>query len=286
MFDALLLRTFVAVVDEQGFSRAAHKLHLTQSAVSGHLRRLEQQVGKPLLQRTTRSQQLTADGERLMAYARAILALNRDAWTELTRVPFHGRVGIGLSEDFAEPRLLRALLDFAGQFPGIQLDVQVSIPGTLLDLLAQGSLQLVVGSLCETAAPGQLLWSEPLVWAGLPQSAAPLPEPLPLALFPEPCPYRAVALGRLAKAGIAQRTAMLCSSNWALRAAVLSGFAVAPMAVSQLGAGLCALGAEYGLPELPQAQFRLFTASDADPAVVAALTQVIVEYCSNRRSAL
>nr|BFD40782.1 LysR substrate-binding domain-containing protein [Pseudomonas sp. FFPRI_1] len=286
MFDALLLRTFVTVVDEQGFSRAAHKLHLTQSAVSGHLRRLEQQVGKPLLQRTTRSQQLTPDGERLMAYARAILALNHDAWTELTRVPFHGRMGIGLSEDFAEPRLLRALQAFSGQYPGLQLDIQVSIPGTLLDLLAQGSLQVVVGSLCETAAPGQLLWSEPLVWAGLPAAVATLPTPLPLALFPEPCPYRAVALGRLARAGIAQRTAMLCSSNSALRAAVLSGFAVAPMAVSQLGAGLCVLGVESGLPELPEAQFRLFTAPEADQTMTAALAQVIVEYCSGRRSGL
>ncbi|NBF06433.1 LysR family transcriptional regulator [Pseudomonas sp. Fl5BN2] len=286
MFDVLLLRTFVAVVDEEGFSRAAHKLHLTQSAVSGHLRRLEQQVGKPLLLRTTRSQQLTADGERLMAYARAILALNRDAWTELKRVAFHGRMGIGLSEDFAEPRLLRALQDFAGQYPGIQIDVEVSVPGTLLDRLAQGSLQLVVGSLCETSESGQLLWSEPLVWAGLPQPVTRLPEPLPLALFPEPCPYRAVALSRLAKAGIAQRTAMLCSSNAALRAAVLSGFAVAPMAVSQLGPGLAALGAEYGLPALPDAQFRLFTAPEADPAMVAALSKVIIEYACSRRSTL
>src|SRR5471032_3571184 len=100
MFDALLLKTFVAVVDEGGFSRAAARLHLTQSAVSGHLRRLEEQVGKPLLTRTTRSQQLTADGERLIAYARGILALHRDAWAQLTRTPFQGRVRIGVSEDF------------------------------------------------------------------------------------------------------------------------------------------------------------------------------------------
>ena len=53
MFDALLLKTFVTVVDEGGFSRAAEKLHLTQSAVSGHLRRLEEQIGKPLLKRGT-----------------------------------------------------------------------------------------------------------------------------------------------------------------------------------------------------------------------------------------
>lgn len=284
MFDALLLKTFVTVVDEEGFSRAAEKLHLTQSAVSGHLRRLEEQVGKPLLKRTTRSQHLTPDGERLIAYARTILALNRDAWAQLTRTPFHGRVRIGVSEDFVEARLLRAFQDFAAQYPGMEIDVQVGIPGTLLNLMKQGHLELVIGSLCETCEAGLLLWQEPLVWAWSAQPVTRLPTPLPLALFPEPCPYREIALRRLAQAGIAQRTAMSCNSTAGLRAAALAGFAVAPMTVSQLGQGLAALGAEQGLPDLPDAQFRLFTAAEADQAIVAALSQLIVEYCSTRRA--
>ncbi|WP_460146457.1 LysR family transcriptional regulator [Pseudomonas sp. S2_A02] len=284
MFDVLLLKTFVTVVDEDGFSRAAEKLHLTQSAVSGHLRRLEEQVGKPLLKRTTRSQQLTPDGERLIAYARTILALSRDAWAQLTRTPFNGRVRIGVSEDFVEPRLLRAFQDFAAQYPGMEIDVQVGIPGTLLNLMKQGDLELVIGSLCETSEAGLLLWQEPLVWAWSAQPVTQLPIPLPLALFPEPCPYREIALRRLAQAGIAQRTAMSCTSTAGLRAAALAGFAVAPMAVSQLGQGLAALGAEQGLPDLPAAQFRLFTSAEADQAIVAALTQLIVEYCSTRRA--
>jgi DNA-binding transcriptional LysR family regulator len=284
MFDALLLKTFVTVVDEEGFSRAAEKLHLTQSAVSGHVRRLEEQIGKPLLRRTTRSQQLTPDGERLVAYARTILALNRDAWAELTRTPFHGRLRIGVSEDFVESRLMRTFQDFAAQYPGMEIDVQVGIPGTLLALMKQGHLELVIGSLCETSDVGLLLWQEPLVWAWSAQPVTQLPTPLPLALFPEPCPYREVALTRLARAGITQRTAMLCSSTAGLRAAALAGFAVAPMPVSQLGQGLAVLGAEQGLPDLPDAQFRLFSAPEADQAIVAAVTQLIVEYCSARRT--
>ncbi|MFS2069113.1 LysR substrate-binding domain-containing protein [Pseudomonas sp. CT11-2] len=284
MFDALLLKTFVTVVDEEGFSRAAEKLHLTQSAVSGHVRRLEEQIGKPLLRRTTRSQQLTPDGERLVAYARTILALNRDAWAELTRTPFHGRLRIGVSEDFVESRLMRTFQDFAAQYPGMEIDVQVGIPGTLLASMKQGHLELVIGSLCETSDTGLLLWQEPLVWAWSAQPVTQLPTPLPLALFPEPCPYREVALTQLARAGIAQRTAMLCSSAAGLRAAALAGFAVAPMPVSQLGQGLAVLGAEQGLPDLPDAQFRLFSAPEADQAIVVAVTQLIVEYCSTRRT--
>ena len=283
MFDALLLKTFVAVVDEDGFSRAAEKLHLTQSAVSGHLRRLEEQVGKPLLKRTTRSQQLTADGERLMGYARTILALNRDAWAQLTRTSFQGRVRVGVSEDFVEARLLRALRDCAAQHPGMEIDVQVNIPGTLLSQMQQGNLEMVIGSLCETADSGRLLWQEPLVWAWAAQPFTQLPTPLPLALFPEPCPYREAALTRLAHSGITPRTAMLCSSTAGLRAAALSGFAVAPMPLSQLGQGLAALGAEHGLPALPDAQFRLFTAAQADPQMIEAVSQAIFDFCAARR---
>ncbi|MGN4051976.1 LysR family transcriptional regulator [Pseudomonas sp. SM4] len=283
MFDAVLLKTFVTVVDEDGFSRAAEKLHLTQSAVSGHLRRLEDQVGKPLLKRTTRSQQLTPDGERLMAYARTILALNRDAWAQLTRVPLQAKVRIGVSEDFIEARLLRALQDCVAQHPGMEIDVQVNIPGTLLNQMSLGNLEMVIGSQCETGESGRLLWQEPLVWAWAAQPLTQLPTPLPLALFPEPCPYREAALTRLAQAGITQRTAMLCSSTGGLRAAAFSGFAVAPMPLSQLGQGLTALGAEHGLPALPDAQFRLFTAQHADPQMIDLLSPVIVDFCSTRR---
>jgi DNA-binding transcriptional LysR family regulator len=283
MFDALLLKTFVAVVDEGGFSRAAERLHLTQSAVSGHLRRLEEQVGKPLLTRTTRSQHLTADGERLMAYARGILALNRDAWAELTRSAFSGNLRIGVSEEFADARLLRELQGVAADFPGMQISVQVSMPGSLLSLMKQGELDVVVGSLCESSEPGLALWQEPLVWAWSAQPVGTLPTPLPLALFPEPCPYREAALTRLAQAGIPQRTAMLCTSYAGLHAAALAGFAIAPMTRSQVSQGLAVLGAEHGLPPLPDAEFRLFSAPDADPRIVEAITALIVRYGASRR---
>ncbi|MNP81781.1 hypothetical protein D3C76_1802380 [compost metagenome] len=63
----------------------------------------------------------------------------------------------------------------------------------------------------------------------------------------------------------------------------MSGFALAPMAASQLGQGLTALGAEHGLPALPDAQFRLFAAPEADQPIVAAISALIVEYCATRR---
>jgi DNA-binding transcriptional LysR family regulator len=64
----------VAVKEAGGFTRAAQRLHLTQSAVSHQIRRLEEQVGRPLLCRTTRTLTLTEDGNDFLRYAEQILA--------------------------------------------------------------------------------------------------------------------------------------------------------------------------------------------------------------------
>lgn len=282
MLDPLLLRSFVAIVDEGGFGKAASRLHLTQSAISGHLRRLETQLGKPLLARTTRSLELTPDGERLITYARAILALGRDALAEFTRTPFRGRVRIGLSEDFANVAMLGVLHRFAARHETVEIEIQVGIPGALLPMMKRGELEMVIGAHCETQEGGRMLWREPLVWACSAQAGVTLPRPLPLALFPEPCPYREAALARLAQAGIAARIAMACSSNASLAAAVLAGFAVAPMAASQLVPGIVAVPAERGLPALPDAEFSLFMSRRVDPALGQALTAAVLEGAATR----
>ncbi|TJW43183.1 MAG: LysR family transcriptional regulator, partial [Mesorhizobium sp.] len=130
----------------------------------------------------------------------------------------------------------------------------------------------------------RLLWREPLVWAWADHTGVDLPDPLPLAVLPEPCPYREVALERLAKAGISQRTVMICTSNASLRAAAISGFAVAPMTVSQLRNGLVRVPESHGLPELPEAQFRLFAASKGDTPVLEELANAIMNAVPRRHA--
>src|ERR1700744_2957266 len=68
------LRYFVTVAEELHFSRAAARLHLAQSALSSQIRRLEAEVGGPLLIRSTRQVRLTPAGEGLLHEGRAILA--------------------------------------------------------------------------------------------------------------------------------------------------------------------------------------------------------------------
>src|ERR1700728_2019268 len=70
------LRSFVTVADAGGFQRAADALHLSQGAVSQHVRRLELAIGRPLVERRGRGWRVTGDGEQLLTQARRLLALH------------------------------------------------------------------------------------------------------------------------------------------------------------------------------------------------------------------
>src|ERR1700722_20826193 len=84
MFDTELLRSFVAVAQNGGFTRAAKMLNSTQSTISAQIRRLEDEAGRALFVRSTRSVQLTSAGEMLLGYSRTILCLNEDARLRLS----------------------------------------------------------------------------------------------------------------------------------------------------------------------------------------------------------
>ncbi|MEU0299581.1 LysR family transcriptional regulator [Streptomyces sp. NPDC006175] len=71
--DPRLLRAFVMVAQELHFTRAAARLYVAQQALSRDIRRLERELGRELFVRTTRQVSLTADGERLVPYARRVL---------------------------------------------------------------------------------------------------------------------------------------------------------------------------------------------------------------------
>jgi len=79
MLELDLLRSFVSVVDTGGFTRAGERVHRTQSTVSQQIKRLEETLGYPLLHRDGKQATPTEQGERLVSYARRLLALEREA---------------------------------------------------------------------------------------------------------------------------------------------------------------------------------------------------------------
>src|SRR5438445_9303474 len=122
MLDLELLRSFVSVVDAGGFTRAGKRVHRTQSTVSQQIKRLEEDIGQPLLNRTAKDVTPTEAGERLLSYARRLLSLAEEARDVVTRPGNEGAVRLGIPEDFAAYRLAKLLAAFPRPHPALRLD--------------------------------------------------------------------------------------------------------------------------------------------------------------------
>ncbi|MDH2050567.1 LysR family transcriptional regulator [Achromobacter marplatensis] len=274
VLDLTLLRTFLEVVDSGGFALAADALSLTPSAISGHIKRLEVLAGATLLERTTRSFEVTPAGETLYAYARNIVDLEREARARLSGTRLKGRLRIGSSEDFAGAWLAEVLQAFHRGHPEASIELKVGVTADLLRQQARGKLDVVFGKQCARVQDdGELLWEEDLVWAWGEDKPWKPGRQVPLAVFPEPCVYREAAITALGQTKQGWVPAFESGSMAGCLAAALAGFAVAPVARSQLREGLRALSRDDGMPDLPMTRFYAYLRS-AEPAVQALVAAV------------
>lgn len=149
------LRYLVALADERHFTRAAARSHVAQPALSQQLRKLEDELGLPLVDRTTRRVALTEAGELLVARARRVLAELDAAGAELQQVSglLAGRVTIGLTQTPGPLDLLPLLADFHARFPAVELAVREDLSTTLAAQLRADELDV---ALLSTVARGDL----------------------------------------------------------------------------------------------------------------------------------
>ncbi|AWJ87086.1 LysR family transcriptional regulator (plasmid) [Azospirillum sp. TSH58] len=275
--DLGLLRTFVSVVDAGGFTRAGERVHKTQSTVSQQIRRLEEQVGLPLLDRNSRAVALTDDGERLLGYARRLLALNDEANAVLSGRPAAEVVRLGVPEDYAVERLPRLLADFARANRRLRLDVRCDLSVRLRADVECGDLDIALVKQ-EPGRPGALrAWREPLCWVGPAAEDLHREDPLPLVLFPQGCVYRNRAVHELERAGRRWRVAYSSPNHAGVRAAVSGGLGVSVLPHSALPTGARFLGVADGLPALPETELALLTGGAARGAGVEMVTALLTE---------
>lgn len=283
MFDPDLLRTLLAVAETGSFTRAARRVHLTQATVSQQVRRMEEQVGRALFTRTTHAVALTADGEIMLGYARAILRTADDARRHFTRRQLATTIRLGVAEDYALCCLPRALATFQRAHPQVSLHVELGLSTDLFQRLDDGGFDLVLAKTLAGRAHGQFVLREPLVWVGAPgdhrrhqsrlttiaaATAAGGDEPLPLALYPAPSVSRPLMLEALERVGRPWRVAYTSPSIAALRAAVLAGVAVSAFSRRLVPPGLRPLPPDLDLPALGEVSYFLDWRQDAhDPAI-------------------
>jgi DNA-binding transcriptional LysR family regulator len=253
-----LLRSFVAVAHSKSFSRAAERVHLSQSTVSQQIRRLEDIVGKLLFERDTRTVTLTRDGEALQNYAARILDLMSEAVEHFRAPALSGRVRLGLSEDFASAGLTAALVSFLRRNPEVELMIEIGMSGDLFRQLDEGRYDLVLAKRLHGSRRGSVVRSEPLMWCvGSRTSRMESADVVPLVLHPEPSVTRLQVLQTLEAAGRPYRVVVCSGSLAALKAAVMAGLGVSAFARYVMPEGLVRVRGT--LPELGALEFVLDT---------------------------
>ncbi|MGR3468675.1 MAG: LysR family transcriptional regulator, partial [Shimia sp.] len=164
--DLTALRSFATVADLGGVTRAASALNLTQSAVSMQLKRLEENLGLSLLDRTGRTIALTPTGEQLLGFSRRMIALNDEALSRLTDDGFEGEIRLGVPHDIVLPLIPQVLKRFAAEYPRMRVSLVSSFTSQLRADFADGAFDAILTTEAELGRGGQTLTSVPLVWFG------------------------------------------------------------------------------------------------------------------------
>ena len=264
MFDLELLRTFVSVVDSGGFTKAGERVNRTQSTVSQQIRKLEDQLGRPLLlrQRASKHIELTEDGERLIGYARRLVALSLEAHSVLCRSDDNGVVKLGVPEDFDVQRLMGLLSGFAHKYPRIRLD---TVNGLSVDLHGrleskEIDLALVKRDRLARLEPALASWPEQVNWV-TGRDMRIIADPVPLVVYPQGCIYRNRIVHALESAGRSWRVAFASQSLVGIQAAVSAGLGISLLPASAMLEDHRLLGADEGFSPVPASELALISSS-------------------------
>lgn len=228
--DLELLRTFIAVVDHHSFAEAGAQLDRTQSSVTQHMQRLEQQVGVNLFEKRGRQKQLTEAGLQLLRHARQMLSLNDEALSSLRESSLSGVLRIGSPHDIADTILPPILSHIARSAPRLRLEIDVGRSPFLMEDLHRGKVDMVISTREDPNLEGFALRTSPVWWICSAQYLHNPGEPLPLILVDEPSIYRRYALEALERANIPWRQAYLASNLIGIKAATRAGLGVTPEA--------------------------------------------------------
>lgn len=272
-FDLDVLRTFVAGVEAGSFAQASERLGRSTSAVSAQLKKLEDQVGRPVLRKQGRGLALTPAGEIVMSYARRLLELNDEAALAVRGADIEGQVRIGLQEDFGEHLLMRVLGAFTRSHPQVQVEARIARNAELISLTQSGQIDLAVAWHTGADMPhSEPLAEVPAVWIGSRTGID--REVVPLAVFESPCVLRSRAIDALDHAGLSWRLAFTSTSLQGIWSAVAAGLGVTARTPINLPTALMILD---DLPPLPPLNLVLHRAEAKPSAPVSHLAALVRE---------
>lgn len=265
-----LLRTVAQVAQCGSMTIAANRLHMTQSAVSQQVRRLEALFAVTIFIRTKQGVQLSADGERLLGKLRALLDHHDELLLAMLAPRLAGVIRFGVPHDLVGTHLPALLKSFSAQHPQVTVAL---VFGSSVDLRAQfnkGEVDLALIEEHLDAIEGEVMSVDAAVWSGARAGAAWSKRPLPVCFVSATCTLRRPVLAALRRAGVEWVEAPSYPSAEATFATVNADMAVTVWLASLLPEGLQILGHDSGLPPLPSIAITLHrNAADASPASLA-----------------
>ena len=268
------VQAFVLIAELASFTRAAEAAGTTQSAISLKLKKLEQRLGRRLIERTPRLVRLSQDGAVFLPGARDLLAAHERALAEGSAPR---RLCLGISEHAAGPELARLMARIAAHDPALRLELRIGFSRALLDAFDAGAFDAVLVRREGGRRDGEKLLQDRFGWFAAPDFRA--GEPLRLLTLAPPCGVHAMSVRALEAARIKWTEAFVGGGLAAVSAAVMAGLGVAPLAARLAPLGSVDIGESARLPKLPRSVVMLHSRV-SDPRLAGAVRTLAAAFRS------
>ena len=228
------MRALAVIAESGGITRAAQRLNLSQSAVSHKMKRLEGKLNRSLFTRSGGKMALSADGEKLLDYARRLVRLHDEACASFHQSDLSGELRLGITEDVSAPGMAQILSSFSTSFPNVSLTSRVAHTPELVRWLRDGEIDMALIEVFESdlLPTDHTLGRQQIAWLQAQDFILDHSQPIPFVTYHKDCFYRAWAEQALARSGRSLRVVFECPSIDGMVNAVRSG----------LGIGLVNLG--------------------------------------------
>jgi DNA-binding transcriptional LysR family regulator len=283
--DLEAVQAFVLVADLKSFTRAAEAMDTTQSAVSVKIKRLEEDLGRRIIERTPRLVRLSSEGATFLGPARELLLAHGAALDAFRVNP--RRLIVGLSHHIVGPELPLLIRRMSDAEPGLVLELRVASSRETLDEYDAGRLDAaIVLARDQRRVDGEIIMAEPFAWMAARDYQQKPGEPLRLATQSQPCIVRTMAVEALEAAGITWTEVFIGGGIATIGAAVSAGLAVAALSRRVAPADVIDIGPRLGLPPLGTRDVLLCSAvSDAATRVSLRSLVAVLKSTVDRRAA-
>ncbi|MEH6579558.1 MAG: LysR family transcriptional regulator [Amphritea sp.] len=234
LLDLELLRTFVMVVRTGELKKAAEAIYRSHAAVSMQMKRLEEQLGSCLMERSNRGIRLTEAGKTLLSYSEQFLKLNNAALSALAGRDLSGQLSFGIPTDYAQDFLNYFMPVLTRELPNLEARIVCDRSRNLRKQLDAGELDIAIVAGEAESSDEMLLWSERLIWSAPVCIRLEDQEEIPVAIHEDNCIVRDLCLDGLKKANIPYRQVFGSPVLENVATAVHAGFAISLLPESLL----------------------------------------------------